>query len=57
MDVNGRLVVEKSFFPKDFLGNTEGGINHVDVTHLVSGVYIVTVRLDNQMAVARFVKL
>ena len=57
MDVNGRLVVEKSFFPKDFLGNTEGGINHVDVNHLVSGVYIVTVRLDNQMAVARFVKL
>ena len=49
-DVNGRLVLEKGIY-------TEGGLSRLDISPLLSGFYILTVKMDNQIAVGRFVKL
>ena len=45
-DINGRLILKIDKY-------TEG----VNVSHFVSGVYIIAIQIDNQVAVARFVKL
>ena len=49
-DIDGRLVLQKGFY-------TEGGVYNMDVKNLLPGIYMVTAQSDNQIAVARFVKL
>ncbi len=48
--VNGQLVSEKSFY-------TEGGQIEMHISQFMSGIYIVTVQMDKEWGVARFVKL
>jgi hypothetical protein len=50
LNVNGQIVLEKGFY-------TEGGYFEMNVSALVSGIYIVMVQSDKQKSVARFVKL
>ena len=49
-NAQGQLVLEKSIF-------TEGGQGEVNTSQLMSGVYIVSTKINNQTLVARFVKL
>ena len=49
-NAQGQLVLEKSIF-------TEGGQGEVNTSQLISGVYIVSTKINNQTLVARFVKL
>ena len=50
LSVNGQIMLEKSIY-------TEGGYFEMNVSALLSGIYIVTVQSDKQKSVARFVKL
>ncbi len=48
-DVHGRLILEKQLY-------TEGEVN-LDTSPILSGFYILTIKMYNQIAVGRFVKL
>jgi Concanavalin A-like lectin/glucanases superfamily/Secretion system C-terminal sorting domain len=49
-DVNGRLV-------ETLPCNVSTGVQDIDISPLLSGVYVISVKTENQIAVGRFVKL
>ena len=57
-DLNGRLMLEKdAYMVHPHTIGTEGGVSNLNIQQLVSGVYILTVKMDNTTTTARFVKL